>query len=140
MAFKLFTQAQARDFGMRIINGYRQSHNIPQVGAGVILPTTPKRVQNKLRQSDFRANHTRMMVWDNEDNTALLAPIKIKLANITTARKALNHVNSQITAVQKKIDYGILRGLPIADKIQQLADLNATKTIKESELNTAKAA
>ncbi len=140
MAFNLFTQAQAREFGMRIINGYKQSHNIPIIGSGVILPTSPKRVANKNRQAEHRATHSRMTVWDNEDNAALLAPVKIKLNNIRTARKAYNHVLGQLHRAQKALSEAIAAGRSTIAIQQNINAINALLTVKLQALNTAKAA
>ena len=107
----LLTSDVARAVGLQIINAYKQKHNLPTLGAGIILPVAPERQANKSRQAKYRDNHSRVMAWDNPDNHAILQAVQTKLINLSEAKRAYAHAKKQFrleqitaTALQVKLE------------------------------------
>jgi hypothetical protein len=87
VAFKLLTVEEARAFGLQIINAYKQGHDLPIVGSGVILPVTPERAKNKNKQSVYRAKTPRLTIWMTDDYANVTAGLADKIYAIGIAKK-----------------------------------------------------
>ena len=87
-AVKMLDNATASKLGDSIVSAYRQVHNLPIVGLGVVLPTSPERTKNKIKQAAFRAEHERIYEWKNSINNTIIDAFKYKLQALRVARKA----------------------------------------------------
>ena len=126
-ASKLMNQAQSNDFMMQVVNVYKLNHNIPILGAGVTIATTPKRLANRQRQSAYRTTHSRLSLWKNTDNTAFVDAVTAKHVQIVNAKKAYNKaVLSYNRAVAKNAGAVIIQA--------KLDDMNAKQDLYNQSL------
>ena len=97
----LLTKEAAKDLAAQIVNRYRVAHNLPAIGVGIVLPSTPQRILNKQKQTNFRAKHQRYSVWKNQYNTAIVTLYQNKLTALRVAKKAYDLANSALNILIK---------------------------------------
>jgi hypothetical protein len=125
-SFKFLTSAVANDITTQIINRYRVIHNLPAVGVGVILPSDPQRVANKIRQATHRANNSRYSEWKNQYNDAIVTAYQTKLQALRVAKKAYD---SAAARYNKALYREINGGSPSPSSAQLSVDKNAKHAI-----------
>lgn len=110
MTFKLFTEAEANAMALQIVEIYAQTHNVPIVGAGVILPIAPERQKNRTRQSVYKNGKSRFTCWITEDTDGIISPVIAKIVALQHAKKAwraalgtLHRHERELLAVQNRV-------------------------------------
>jgi hypothetical protein len=136
--FKLLTQAVAKDIATQIINRYKVKHGLPAAGIGVILPPSAERTKNKARQAAWRVGKPRVTAWETADTAAILAPVKLKLAALVTAKRNYKHQLNIVNRAQSQVTYWSTRDLAKASAAQ--ARLNTQQAVLAPLLVTYNAA
>jgi hypothetical protein len=136
--FKLLTQAVAKDIATQIINRYKVKHGLPAAGIGVILPPSAERTKNKARQAAWRVGKPRVTAWETADTAAILAPVKLKLAALVTAKRNYKHQLNIVNRAQSQVTYWSTRDVAKASAAQ--ARLNTAQAILAPLLVTYNAA
>lgn len=118
----------AKDLAKQVVNRYLVLHNLPALGVGVIVPSTPKRLKNKERQASWRIGKARLTAWESEENAAIIAPIRAKLEALADARRAYKHALGQVHRYERNINYWDVKiSIAINPSTGQLARWNFFK-------------
>lgn len=116
-SFKFLSNVAATDIANQIINRYRLIHGLETVASGVVLPSSPERVRNKVRQSKYRAVNTRFTEWRNVDNATILNHYQSRLQALRVAKKAYNTAASAYARALSSFNNGYGTALNVANKL-----------------------